>query len=93
MKITVKGFHQFQKAMGNQALLKMEVENSTIKEVLYNLSNRFGKEFKNLLLDPETGQTQKKVVILLNGVAHTYHLDTLLKDGDVIALFPVVSGG
>ncbi len=93
MKIKVKGFHNFREAIGDHLMLEMEVGKSTIRDVLDELSNKFGADFKDLLFDPKTKGVRNNNVILLNGVAYTHRLDSELKEGDEIALFPVVSGG
>ncbi len=62
----------------------------TIKELLENISKKFGKGFKEYLFN-EKGEVRKYIQVLLNGRAKG--LETILEEGDTIALLPPVGGG
>ncbi len=96
MKIRVKGYLTLKKLMGDKAEISLEIENTTIKGVLELLSQRFGQDFKNSIFNPKTKEVHSHIKVLVNG--RHYHnlparLDTRLKEGDEVALFPPVAGG
>jgi MoaD family protein len=96
MKIKVKGYVTLRKAMDNKAVLEMEMADATIRDLLGHLSERFGKDFTDLIFDPSTGEISGHIRILVNGRHYTHLpnlLDTELKEGDEVALFPPVAGG
>ena len=74
----------------------MELVDSTIRDVLGELSKIYGQRLKDEIFDPLTNDVRAENQILLNGRHSRYlpkGLDTALKDGDVLALFPRVAGG
>jgi molybdopterin synthase sulfur carrier subunit len=96
MKIKVKGYLTLRKAMGGQAELEIEIESATIRGVLENLSNRFGEPFANLIFDTGTKQVSSHIRALVNGRHYNclpFGIDTELKEGDEVALFPPIAGG
>ncbi len=69
-------------------------ENSTIKDVLNKLTEKFGAKFKKVIFkSPET--LNDFVIIGLNGkdIRLIEYLNTLLKQGDEITFLPAVAGG
>ncbi len=68
----------------------------TIRDLLKELSIRFEEHFKNMILEPESQSRFRYIQILVNG-RHYRHLpnslDTELKQGDELSLFPPVAGG
>ncbi len=96
MKIKVKGYLTLKKAMGGKAVLEMEAENATINDVLKDLSEIYGQDFKDAIFDPKTQEVSSQIKILVNGRHYgslTNRLDTELKDEDEVALFPPLAGG
>ena len=96
MKIEVKGYLTLKKTMGGNAVFEMEIENATIKDVLKDLSEIFGRDFKDAIFDSKTDKLHRHVRVLVNG-RHYIHLpnrlDTQLKAEDEVALFPAIAGG
>ena len=96
MKITVKGYLTLKKTLGHKGVLEMEMEDTTISVMLSDLSDRFGQEFRDLLFDPKTKNLRNHIRVLVNG-RHYKHLpnrlDTELKEGDEVSLFPTIAGG
>lgn len=65
----------------------------TLQELISRLDNEFDNYFSEKLL--EFGEIKPGSIILLNGknVLHLNHLNTEIKDGDQITLFPPSAGG
>lgn len=65
----------------------------TVRDLLQELSQRYGHRFREKVLDGERLSSQ--VIILVNGrnIVHIKGLDTPLKEDDQISIFPVVAGG
>ncbi len=96
MKIRVKGYFNFKKVIHNLGISEIEMAGGTLIGLFDVLSNRFEKEFTDLIYDSRTKRVRGDIRILLNG-RHIVHLpkglDTELKEGDDVALFPPVAGG
>jgi MoaD family protein len=96
VKIIVKGYFNLQKAMDDKSRVEVEKTSATIREVLDDLSHRFGREFIETVYDSDTGQPAAHIMLLVNGrnyLSLPGRLDTELKDGDEMALFPPIAGG
>ncbi|MFX0100939.1 MAG: MoaD/ThiS family protein [Candidatus Hodarchaeota archaeon] len=68
-------------------------EKSTIKDLLENLKERFGKEFEGRFYT--NGKLNSYIIILLNGndVRNAKFINTELKEGDNILFLPAIAGG
>jgi MoaD family protein len=96
MRINVKGFLTIQKAMEDQPLVAIETESVTLRTLLGELCNRYGKAFSDLIFDPGTNQLMDHNQILINGTYYRFFpegMDTKLRDGDTVLLIPPVAGG
>lgn len=97
MRITVKAFLTIRKTVGNKTMLKLEVPvRSTVKDLLARLSGEFGGDFRDLVFESESEKPGPGIQILLNAQHYTNlakGIETELKHGDVLALFPPVAGG
>jgi MoaD family protein len=96
MKIRIKGFFTIKDAMGRNGELEIDASRITIREILIELSNRYGGQFREEVFDPKSKEVRPENQILVNGRHYRYltnGLDTELNDGDFLALFPVVAGG
>ena len=94
MKIGVKYFTSLREITGKK---EEEVEFSgiiTVKELLALLSEIYGRPFLDYLFDKK-GNVQTYIQILINGrgIEASQGLETKLKDGNVVAIFPPVGGG
>jgi len=69
-------------------------ENSTIKEILEVLINKFGKNFEKAILDSPDALS-KYIILGLNGkdIRTLKNLDTLVSHQDEILLLPAIAGG
>ena len=96
MKIKVKGYFNFKKVFRRLSISEIEMVDGTLRRLFDILSNRFGEEFTDLIYDSRTKIVRDDIRILLNG-RHIVHLpkglDTELKEGDEVSLFPPVAGG
>ena len=66
---------------------------SSIEGLLRFLCARYGPEFETEVFEGE--KISDRVIVLVNGkhIAHTGGPLTPVKDGDMIAVFPVIGGG
>lgn len=70
-----------------------QAEASTVRELLEELSHRYGQAFRQAVL--KDGSMSDQVIVLVNG-HHVSHLDgaeTRLNPGDEVSIFPVIGGG
>ena len=96
MKIRVKSFLTLRQVMGNRPTLEVEVEKTTLLGLLERLSAQYGENFTNMIFDPETKELGQHIAVLVNGRHYSHlpgRLDTELKEGDDVAIFPPIAGG
>lgn len=93
MKVRVKLFAGFREAAGGSKELMDDV--GTVGEVLDELVRRFGKKMEEKIYRPEMRELREIAIVLLNGrsLDIPHELSLPLKESDVIAIFPPVSGG
>ena len=93
MTITVKFFAGFREATEKRQESIEGVNNVTF--LLEELVRRFGEKLAELLYSSDRRDLRKTVNILVNGrrLDLLQKLNTPLKDGDVVAIFPPVAGG
>jgi len=72
-----------------------EEENVTIAVLLGKLSEQYGRRFSEYVYEKKTGEVKGFLQFLVNGrsVASFNGLETVLADGDVLAIIPPVGGG
>ena len=94
MKVKIKGYLTYKASIGEQFLDLDDKREITLRELLARLSE------KHTLGDSpyrvETGTAGGRTVVLVNGRNPLHlpdQLDTLLKDGDEVAIFPPMAGG
>lgn len=96
MKIKVNGYFNYKKAIRNLSGSEIEIPSASLRSLFDVLSKRYGEKFTDLILDSKTKEIRGDIRILLNG-RHVIHLpnglNTELKEGDEIALFPPIAGG
>jgi molybdopterin synthase sulfur carrier subunit len=93
LAVTVKFFAGFREAAGKE---QEKVEGVTdVGSLLEELVNKFGEKMLVQLYEPGTRKLRGIVHVLVNGrsINLLEGLKTLLKDGDVVAIFPPVAGG
>ena len=95
MPINVKFFATFRDLLGLKEL-ELEVgpeETLKLIDLLERLFQKFGEEFRNKIL--ENGNIRPQVNIMINGrnIKFLDEVNSPLKDGDIVAIFPPVAGG
>jgi molybdopterin synthase sulfur carrier subunit len=97
LKVSVRFFTSLREITGKreEALSFQEGERVTIDVVLKTLKETYGRRFAEYVYDAEIGQVRSFLQLLVNGrSASTMNgLQTILKEGDVIAILPPVGGG
>ena len=63
--------------------------------MLTNLSKKYSEPFKRAIYEPECTDVKSNYMVTVNGylLNQLKGLETKLKDGDLVALLPIVSGG
>jgi len=97
LQVSVRFFTSLREIIGKreETLSFQEDERVTIDVVLKALRKTYGKRFVEYVYDAEVGQVRSFLQLLVNGrSASTMNgLQTMLKDGDVLAILPPVGGG
>ena len=96
MKVTVTWALKFKAVMGDHVPLVLKIEKGTLRDALEALSRQYGGAFDSMIFDPQTKKVKRSNLILLNGQPSSNLRDGLrseLRDGDEIALMPVLIGG
>ena len=76
-----------------EAVLRLDVTPSNLRELLLTLSQRYGSLFQRAVFAGDGLNSQP--IILINGrnVLHLRGLDTPLNSDDEVSIFPMVAGG
>lgn len=96
MTVRIKGFLTFRDVVGEQFYPLSAGEVQTLNHLLDWLSTQLGAEFSEMTFDPQTGTLSQHVSVLINGRHYTHlpdRLETQLKDGDEVSIFPPLAGG
>jgi MoaD family protein len=95
LKVNLKilGLPTLSKVTGKKEL-DVNFEGKTVNDLIDYIIKRYGRKAAEALLDEE-GKLDITIQVLLNGREWITHdrLDTVLKDGDSIALMLMVAGG
>jgi MoaD family protein len=81
----------FKETAGQREILQEVKPDSTLRDMLNALAEKYGKEF-NSIIDPKTGQVSLDTLVMVNGKSER-KLDFQLKDKDVVMITVPVGGG
>ena len=96
MPIRVKFFATLRDATGKREVeIDAQGEGMDILNLMCFLFGKLGDDFKRAVLDPETGNIRRYIKIMVNGrdIELLNGLKTLVKDGDIVQVFPPIGGG
>jgi len=96
MPIRVKFFATLRDAAGKREVeVDAQGEGMDILNLMRFLFGKLGDDFKRAVLDPETGNIRRYIKIMVNGrdIELLNRLETLVKKGDVVQVFPPIGGG
>jgi molybdopterin synthase sulfur carrier subunit len=96
MKITIRGFLTLRKVIDARAAIDFEGDVLTVDDLLHELSEKYGEDFRKMIFDPETNTPGRHIGILINGRHYSHlpeKLNTQLQEGDEVSLFPPIAGG
>ena len=93
MGIRVKFFAALWEITGEKEV-ELDGTNMTVREVLQKLIERYGETFKKEIMDNDD-KVKDHYVILVNGrnIVFLDGINTKVKYGDLISVFPPVGGG
>jgi len=95
LKVSIRLFTTLRKLAGKrEETLEVRAQGVTVKVALEKLTERYGREFREYLYG-EGDEIQSYLQLLVNGKSINLmeQMDTLLKDGDQLAIIPPVGGG
>lgn len=93
LRVKVKAYATIRDAIGTSVEVMLH-EGASVKDLLIELTRSYGKRFSERILD-EGDELLPYVKLLVNGrdIDFLNKLQTKLKDGDEVSLFPPVGGG
>lgn len=93
MGVIVKFFATFRDLTGQKQIEMSANEPMKLYQVLDHLFAMYGENFRKSILD--NGQLRHLVKIFVNGrsIKWLAQLNTLIHEGDTIAIFPPIGGG
>jgi molybdopterin synthase sulfur carrier subunit len=95
MKIKFKFFGPFREVVKTKELEITTKANSKILDVLDFLVEEYGEKMREILFDSKTTSLRNGIQVLINGsnINLLNGINTLLKKGDLVTLYPQVVGG
>jgi MoaD family protein len=95
MPIQVRGYLTFRDLIG-RPYRDVHAAPLTLEGLLERLAGDLGDALAGQIYDPDTGSLRREIALLVNGRHHTHlpdGLQTILHDGDQVAIFPPLAGG
>jgi MoaD family protein len=93
LKVTVRTIGPFSERIGFRQLT-VNLKGQTVSDLLQQLCDEHGHNFRETVFNKQ-GNIRPYIKLLVNGRGlHALNgLETVLADGDVVAIFPPVAGG
>lgn len=93
VKVIFKTFGHIASSIGTTEA-NIETNGKTVQDFLSALTEKYGDRISKIIY-PKGSQISDLIYILVNGrnIRHINGLQTEIKDGDVISVFPVTAGG
>jgi len=94
LNVTVRVFTTLRELIGEKQLKLSFKKRLTLRELMTHLSEKYGKKFHNYVFNGE-GEFRSYIQFFINGeqIKNSDIEHLTLKDGDVVAIIPPVSGG
>ncbi len=95
MMIQVKGYLTLRQSIPEQQV-DLQQPNATLRDLLLQLTQRCQEPALVELIDQGAGKRRIGLAVLVNGIHYSHlpdGLETVLTDGDQIAIFPPIAGG
>lgn len=95
-KVTVKGFLAIKEAMDGLAQVEMQPQPPSLSRLLAQLAERFGPSMTEEIYLPGGQQARPHLQVLINGIHYRNlpgGLEHELQDGDLVVIFPPITGG
>jgi MoaD family protein len=96
LKIKVEYVGHIKNITSNKREEEIEIEeDATVTDLLMSLSKKYGGPFQRAIYEPKGADVKSNYIVTVNGylLNQLKGLETKLKDGDHVALMPIVSGG
>lgn len=95
MKIKVKFFALVRELTGKREETVEVDDGSTVRTLLDRLAEEYGAKFQEYLFDPGSTKPRGYLQFLVDGrnIVLMQGLDTVLKEGNSLAILPPVGGG
>ena len=96
MRVTIDYLGYIKQTLGIAQAENVELEaDASVRDLLVQLAEKHGEPFKKAVYDPKDVGLKPYHIIAVNGLMINLlnSLDTKLKDGDRVAVMPVVTGG
>ena len=94
MNVKIKFFTSLREITGNK-MVNLQLKNKiSVEQLLSLLLEKYGQEFRDYVYNQE-GKVQDFLSFLINGknINNLQGFNTVLKEGDIIAILPPVGGG
>jgi MoaD family protein len=96
LKVKVEYLGHIKNITQNRREEEVEIaNNAAIADLLLLLSKEYGEPFKKAIYEPKAADLKPNYIVTVNGylLNQLKGIQTKLKNGDHIALLPIVSGG
>ena len=94
MNVKIKFFTSLREITGNK-MVNLQLKNKiSVDQLLFLLLEKYGQKFRDYVYNQE-GKVQDFLSFLINGknINNLQGFNTVLKEGDIIAVLPPVGGG